>query len=161
MKHLLKSVTIAFMVGTALVAATPAHASVAQGYIAGSGTVTDDWGDEGVLARDTFPNSTATGLWQFVLYADGYLTANDIDCRFGPTTEAATRRWQSARGLGNDGRVGALTFGRADNQLRNTSDPELIRYDGTARDEYFLRVNNRYEVWPGHVAYYRSISPVC
>ncbi|MGW6441518.1 peptidoglycan-binding domain-containing protein [Lentzea sp. NPDC055074] len=162
MKRLLKAVAVVTsVVAVTLTVGLPAQASVSQGYISGGGTVTDDWGDEGELSRSTFPNSSATGIWQKVLYADGYLTVNDIDCRFGQNTESATRRWQAARSLGDDGRVGTLTFGRADNQLRATGDPEIFRYDGTSRDEYFLRVNGRYELFPGHVAYYRSISSAC
>ncbi|GLY47686.1 peptidoglycan-binding domain-containing protein [Lentzea sp. NBRC 102530] len=162
MKRLFKVVAVvSSVVALTFSMGAAAQASVSQGYISGAGTVTDDWGDEGELSRSTFPNSSATGIWQKVLYADGYLTVNDIDCRFGQDTEAATRRWQAARSLGDDGRVGPQTFGRADNQLRATSDPEIFRYDGTARDEYFLRVNGRYELFPGHVAYYRSISSAC
>jgi peptidoglycan hydrolase-like protein with peptidoglycan-binding domain len=33
------------------------------------------------------------------------------DGRFGPATEAATRRWQTAHGLLNDGEVGPLSWG--------------------------------------------------
>ena len=138
-----------------------ADASVAEGYISGTGAVTDDWADEGELARDTFPNSNATGLWQHILVADGYLAAGDVDCRFGPRTEAATRRWQDDRNLGIDGRVGRQTFSRADNNLTLTSDGIVVEYRGTRYNEYFRRENNVYYLYPGVPSYYRSINPNC
>ena len=137
-----------------------AGASASQGYISVSGTsvLSDDWADEGELARDTFPNSNATGLWQRVLYADGFLSLSDIDCRFGPTTERATRNWQAWRGLRDDGRAGPRTFGRADDQLRTTPSSGVVRYGGRIRDEYISIVNGRYEFAVGVVAAYRTRS---
>lgn len=141
--------------------AVPANASVNQGYISGFDTVTDDWGDEGELARNTFPNSNASGLWQLVLYADGYLGAGEVDCEFGPRTEAATKRWQGDRQLRADGRVGVNTFSRADNNLRITADPLIVEYDGSYASVYFRREQGVYYIYPSVPAYYRVKSSLC
>lgn len=108
---------VATVLVAGLVSTTPAQASVSQGYIKGVAPVNDDWGDEGPLSRTQHANSGATGLWQVVLYTYGYLASTDIDCQFGPKTEAATKSWQQAHGLTADGIVGPATFGRADNDL--------------------------------------------
>lgn len=83
-----------------------------SGYVAGSGVRTDDWGDEGEISTNSYRNSGATGLWQWVLYADGAIESNggafdqaDIDCDFGPNTVAATKSWQRDHDLTDDGRV--------------------------------------------------------
>lgn len=95
--------------------------------------ITDDWGDEGTISSTLRNHSNAVGLWQAVLYADGYLTStSQIDCWFGATTKAATQRWQNDHGLDNDGEVGPLTFGKADNYLFWSGTE--IRYDGSVRD---------------------------
>lgn len=47
------------------------------------------------------------GDWQRVLKASGYNI--DVDNVFGPNTDAATKDWQSKRGLTPDGDVGELT----------------------------------------------------
>lgn len=48
--------------------------------------------------------------WQAVLVADGLsLGAAGIDGKFGPATTAATKTWQSRRGLTADGKVGPAT----------------------------------------------------
>ncbi|MFI7578170.1 peptidoglycan-binding protein [Micromonospora sp. NPDC049497] len=133
----------AIVLAAGLINAAPAQASASQGYVIGSGDVTDDFGDEGTLRRGgAYANSGATGLWQWILYADGYLTSSDIDCEFGPTTEAATKKWQAARSLTADGIVGTATFGYADWKLYVTgqSGETLdVRYSGTARSVYFTR----------------------
>lgn len=74
----------------------------------------------------TVPSSTTTGsrvlkltakpymqgddvkAWQQVLRQSGY-TSIDADGVFGPVTDAATKDWQSKRGLTPDGDVGPLT----------------------------------------------------
>ncbi|WP_328678476.1 peptidoglycan-binding protein [Streptomyces sp. NBC_00322] len=122
-----------------------AQASSTQGYVAGSGSVLDDFGDEGTLRRGgTYANSGATGLWQSILYADGFLSVSDIDCQFGPTTEAATKRWQQTYGLTADGVVGPATFGRADVSLYDEgySGTTLnVKYGGSKRPVYFQRTS--------------------
>jgi peptidoglycan hydrolase-like protein with peptidoglycan-binding domain len=152
--------TLALVLGGVALAA-PADASVSQGFISGTGTITDDWGDEGILSRTTFPNSNATGLWQEVLQADGFLTESQVDCRFGPTTEAATKSWQRAHGLGADGKVGSATFGNADNRLHQASNPSQVFYRGTRTDIFFFRTNGRYALNPDVVAFYRTLTPGC
>src|SRR3954470_6327538 len=99
------SAAVALTLG-AIGVGSPAQASVGQGYIAGTGVLTDDWGDEGPISATIRNHSNAVWLWQAVLYADGYLTSiSQLDCRFGETTKAATKRWQTAHHLGDDGEV--------------------------------------------------------
>ncbi|MEV6385865.1 peptidoglycan-binding protein [Streptomyces sp. NPDC051773] len=94
--------------------------------------VTDDWGDEGPLSVNSNSHNNVVLLWQVVLVSDGYLgSAADYDCRFGPRTQAATKAWQRANGLDDDGIVGPLTFGKADNKLRMDSDDGEIHYKGS------------------------------
>jgi len=74
-----------------------------------------DHDDEGVLSTTQHAHSGATGLWQWVLWADGYLSESDVDCQFGAKTEAATKKWQT-HFLGAsqaDGIVRNKTFDRA------------------------------------------------
>jgi putative peptidoglycan binding protein len=105
---------------------SPAQASVAQGYIAGAGVLTDDWGDEGTISATTRNHSNAVWLWQVILIADGYLTSiDDVDCWFGERTTAATIRWQRARGLTADGKVGPNTFGRAERRHLTAANSRL------------------------------------
>jgi peptidoglycan hydrolase-like protein with peptidoglycan-binding domain len=137
---------------------SPAQASVAQGYIAGAGVLTDDWGDEGTISATTRNHSNAVWLWQVVLIADGYLTSiDDIDCRFGERTTAATIRWQRARGLEADGKVGPNTFGRADNNLFWYGTE--IRYNGSVLDvEALSRDSSGYYTFGSDKASYTSAS---
>jgi len=103
MKLLRRVGTLALAAITITLALTaPAQANTSQGYISGSGTYTDDWGDEGNLSTSSHSWSGAVGLWQWVLYMDGakinsttYFSEGDIDCHFGPDTKAATEYWQS------------------------------------------------------------------
>ncbi|MEV2198242.1 peptidoglycan-binding domain-containing protein [Streptomyces phaeochromogenes] len=114
--------------------APSAQASVSQGGIYGSGVVTDDWGDEGPLSTTSNSHNIVVALWQSILIADGYLPGGSADCYFGPNTKAATIRWQADRNLGDDGIVGPLTFGRADNNLYWVGSE--IRYNGRDLDLY-------------------------
>ncbi len=50
-------------------------------------------------------------LWQAILRACGHNVA--VDGNFGPATRGATKAWQGARGLAQDGYVGPLTWCRA------------------------------------------------
>ncbi|GAA3599715.1 hypothetical protein GCM10022223_14010 [Kineosporia mesophila] len=117
---------------------SPAQASVAQGYVAGAGVLTDDWGDEGTISATTRNHSNAVFLWQAVLFADGYLTStSQLDCWFGDTTKAATKRWQDDHNLADvDGIVGPATFGKADDKLFWSGTE--IRYNGSVTDIYNL-----------------------
>ena len=82
-KRLVKvaAVAIAGILGAGIVAA-PAHATVAQEYIMGTGTPTDDWNDEGTLSATQHADSYATGVWQSVLYADGPTEPRSTDLIF-------------------------------------------------------------------------------
>ncbi|WP_141312477.1 peptidoglycan-binding domain-containing protein [Streptomyces spinoverrucosus] len=147
-------------VGALAVGASPAAASASSGNISGAATYTDDFGDEGLLSRSSYSNSTATCLWQQILWAEGANESDgtdfdfsDIDGMFGPNTEHATKRLQVTWGLADsfndaDGKVGPNTFGYADSKLRyvsgSTASGEYlrVRYDGAVRDLDFLRTTN-------------------
>lgn len=138
---------------------TAASASVAQGYINGLDTVTDDWGDEGPIDHNSNRTSNATALWQLVLKSDGFYSGA-IDCDFGPATQAATKAWQQNFGLPADGSAGGQTLGRADDFLYPGSGDNVI-YDGYQYDVTFHRTGGKYYLLNGgswHVVYYTSSS---
>ncbi|MER7469083.1 peptidoglycan-binding protein [Streptomyces sp. NPDC097981] len=137
----------ALALGSVVTTATTAQAAPAEGWVDGWDNVTDDWGDEGVLSTTQHANSGATGVWQTILYNDGFLNESDIDCKFGPATAEATRKWQ-AKYLGAsqaDGVVGPKTFGKASswlNQFGWGSGFMYINYDGAidhAKTRFFMR----------------------
>ncbi|WP_269458417.1 peptidoglycan-binding domain-containing protein [Micromonospora coriariae] len=75
-----------------------------------------------------------------ILKADGYLAASGVDCRFGPVTTAATKRWQRDRGLVSDGVVGPKTFAKAATRLRLYEGESWFYYDGLGTNfAYFGR----------------------
>ncbi|MFD5267079.1 peptidoglycan-binding protein [Streptomyces sp. NPDC058335] len=139
------------------VSASPASASASSGYINGGATWTDDFGDEGLLSTSSYSNSSATCLWQQILWAEGANESDgtdydlaDVDGIFGPNTAHATKRLQVTWGLADsfndaDGKVGTNTFGYADSKLRYDSGSSAsgewlrVRYDGAVRDLDFLR----------------------
>ncbi|MFC5661790.1 peptidoglycan-binding protein [Kitasatospora misakiensis] len=111
--------------------ATGAQASTSAGFVNTSwGDYRTDWADEGLISTTQHANSGAAGLWQLVLWQDGFLSEADVDCQFGPRTQAATKAWQS-RYLGAseaDGVVGPKTFGRASQNLMSTDNGFSIQY---------------------------------
>ncbi|MCX5526056.1 peptidoglycan-binding protein [Streptomyces bobili] len=139
------------------VSASPASASASSGFINGGATYTDDFGDEGLLSTSSYSNSSATCLWQQILWAEGANESDgtdfdlaDADGMFGSNTQHATKRLQVTWGLADsfndaDGKVGTNTFGYADSKLRfasgSTASGEYlrVRYDGAVRDLDFLR----------------------
>ncbi|MDH6523284.1 hypothetical protein M2163_000211 [Streptomyces sp. SAI-135] len=131
--------------GLTALSTSPASASISQGVVFGSGTITDDWGDEGPLwAGGTYQLSNAVGLWQYVLWAEGATEQNgtafdyaDIDCDFGANTTYATKKLQTRWGLGADGAVGSQTFSIADNHLRGSTGE--VTYFGRAHAVTFVR----------------------
>jgi hypothetical protein len=173
-------VTIAVVLGVGTLA-VPANASVAQGYIIGTGTPTDDWNDEGPMSSTQHANSPATGLWQFVLYADGATESNgtaydlsDIDWDFGPNTTFATKSWQKAHGVPQTGAADTATLSKADKKLVTVvSSRREVQYNGSAHTVGFLlntegsHMNDVYAVetltadacwWP---ATYDTLTPYC
>ncbi|GIG67018.1 peptidoglycan-binding domain-containing protein [Phytomonospora endophytica] len=150
MRALIKAaLTGAVVIMATLAVAAPAEASPAEGMVKANvpGPLSDDWKDEGVVDRNTRAYSAATGLWQAVLWADGAIERDgtrydesDIDCEFGPNTQAATRNWQSVTGgLAVDGSAGPLTWGRADDNLSL----EVIFDDGAWLVRYYGRYAGR------------------
>ncbi|WP_405583870.1 peptidoglycan-binding protein [Streptomyces sp. NBC_01190] len=57
--------------------------------------------------------SDLVGLWQSVLWADGYSAPSAVTCAYDETTAATTRVWQSNHHLIPDGIVGPATWGAA------------------------------------------------
>ncbi|MFD5057204.1 peptidoglycan-binding protein [Streptomyces sp. NPDC058394] len=102
------------------VSTTPAAASgtySGRAYFYGGDKYWDDWGDEGILQRNTHASSNATCLWQMILWADGALDSKSkVDGVFGDGTYNATKAWQQrqnidyAAGLETDGSVGKATL---------------------------------------------------
>ncbi|WP_233583819.1 peptidoglycan-binding protein [Micromonospora sp. CV4] len=138
-------------VGTLAVSAAPATANVNQGYVMGSGTWTDDWGDEGPISASTRSYNNVVAMWQTILKADGYLAASGVDCRFGPATTAATKRWQLDRGLVSDGVVGPKTFAKAATRLSLYESEGWFYYDGLGSNfAYFgRRADGRWDMPAG------------
>ncbi|MFE9611888.1 peptidoglycan-binding protein [Streptomyces sp. NPDC006012] len=97
-------------------------------YVTGSGAYADDWSDEPLLEAGGSPHSDLIGLWQAILWADGYLPGSGITCAFDAVTSGATQTWQANHGLGADGIVGAATFGFAARRLVST--PPWTAYRG-------------------------------
>ena len=133
--------TSAAIVGLGVMAGGVAHAdsgnvgAYSSAYVDGSGALDDDWGehrsDLGGNLCSGCANSWNTDtvlMWQAILVAEGFLSYSDLDGRFGAGTAAATKKWQARYGLTADGRVGANTWGRADNNLR--WDDGFVRYIG-------------------------------
>ncbi|MEV5959834.1 peptidoglycan-binding protein [Streptomyces sp. NPDC051987] len=100
-------------------ASIPASAAgrPAASYVTGRGGLSDDWRDERPLDAREHPRSDLVGLWQSVLWADGYLPRAFVTCRYDARTREATRVWQSNHGLVADGVTGAQTFGFASGRL--------------------------------------------
>lgn len=128
----------ALVLGISAVLTTPAAASGTYhggAYVNGSGSLTDDWNNEGVVNVSTHRNSNVACLWQTVLWADGYLSASDVDGIFGDQTHAATVRWQRDRGLVADGSAGRNTWTKAGQRLNNSNtgtSPDGFWYGGYA-----------------------------
>lgn len=129
-KNRARIVVVALVAGLSVsMAATPAHADhlnsglLGDYLVDGANTVTDDWGDHfdelGYLCYGCAHswNTDLVVMWQAILYSERLISAGDIDGKFGPTTQAATKKWQSRYGLTADGIVGDRTWGRADNEL--------------------------------------------
>jgi Putative peptidoglycan binding domain len=127
----------------------PAHASYTDGlsglygtsFVDGADALTDDWGDHyGELGNDLCNgcadsmNSDLVLMWQAILYVEGFLTSSGLDGDFGPNTANATKSWQTRYRVTADGRVGAATWAKADDQLYwyPISDGWMVRYRSSA-----------------------------
>ncbi|PWI17001.1 hypothetical protein DI272_24670 [Streptomyces sp. Act143] len=160
-KALALAVVTAVGGGLALTA-TPASASVSQGYVSGAGGPTNDWGDEGTLSATSHANSNATALVQMLLWADGAKEKNgstfdwaDIDGKYGSNTTAAVKSWQKLynsrlnAGLVVDGKAGPKTLGAADTSLVDNGNGTVTfwgwKHNVTFKrsaGKYYLKVNS-------------------
>jgi peptidoglycan hydrolase-like protein with peptidoglycan-binding domain len=112
----------------------------------GEGPPVDDWQAAPRLEERHTPPSDLVGLWQGILWADGYLPRTSVTCSYDATTVAATRVWQSNHRLSADGIVGPATYGAASRRLAVV--PPWTVYHGD-RFDLPLRRNGDgvYEVW--------------
>lgn len=140
--------------------ASPAAANVSEGYVVGAGAVGNDWDDEGPLSTTQNRIGGAVWLWQEVLYASGQLTWDQIDCEFGPTTKAATERFQAAHGLTRDGVAGPKTFAAAGNYLTISDNWVRFKYPNINREGQWYRnpSSGRYLVLNTYPTKYGAIS---
>ncbi|MEV6055635.1 peptidoglycan-binding protein [Streptomyces sp. NPDC052107] len=65
------------------------------------------------LAVGDTRGSDLIGLWQSMLWADGYSARSGVTCTYNEATADATRVWQSNHHLSADGIVGPATWGMA------------------------------------------------
>ncbi|MET8180428.1 peptidoglycan-binding protein [Streptomyces sp. NPDC005336] len=100
-------------------------------YVTGSGALADDWQNQRWL-RAGVPPSDLVGLWQSVLWADGYLPKSAITCAYDTETGEATRKWQGNHDLSADGIVGPASFGFAGRRLAQA--PPWTVYRGEKYD---------------------------
>lgn len=126
-------------------------ASLTNRIVQGAGVPSDDLGDEGNLCNGcSFWEGNYAGFWQAILWSEGLLAANQVDCEFGSITASATRNLQSRYGLGVDGEVGPQTRTRIDDFLITSSDPDYnVYYIGTnGRRVYLFRdIASPYNYW--------------
>jgi hypothetical protein len=112
-----------------LLAVAPAQAVPANSgvygtmFVDGAGSLTDDFGDHFDELGHSLCNGCADAntdlvlMWQAILAAEGLIGLSGIDGSFGPTTAAATKKWQARYGLEDDGWVGESTWNKADGRL--------------------------------------------
>ena len=75
--------------------------------------IADGLGATRQLGVGRTPRSDLVGLWQSVLWADGYSARSGVTCTYDEATVEATRVWQSNHHLSADGIVGPATWGAA------------------------------------------------
>ena len=80
------------------------------------------------LAVGSTRRSDLVGLWQSMLWADGYSARSGVTCAYDEATADATRTWQSNHHLSADGIVGPATWGAAAHRIV-PADPWLV-YQG-------------------------------
>ena len=141
-------VAVALVLGTlgVTLAVSPGSASARTPgtYIGGVGDWEDDLLDEGNISASSYARSNVPGMWQAMLWADGYLDFADIDCWFGDDTHFQTARWQANHLLQHrDGIVGPATLREASTRLRTVNG--RMTYDGY--DSYVTFGRNSSGVW--------------
>lgn len=99
-------------VGTVAVKALPAPAATTKPSASATGTRVLSKGMSGADVK----------VWQQQLWNDGYKSVA-IDGAFGSGTEAATKSWQSQRGLPADGKVGPATRAKIGTSPKVTATP--------------------------------------
>ncbi|MER7787176.1 peptidoglycan-binding domain-containing protein [Streptomyces sp. NPDC097640] len=144
----LRTITVLTMSAVLTLGVAPGRASPPPSYVDGGGALADDWRDEPQLARGRVERSDLVGMWQAVLWADGYLPRSGVNCAYDAATAEATRVWQSNHGLDADGIVGRATFGFAGRRLALI--PPWTVYQGEERNLPLRRASGgAYEVYDG------------
>jgi len=141
------ALAVGVSIAALVLTAAPAQANgtySGRAYIYGGGPTRGDWGDEGDLSTSTNTYSNATCMWQKILWADGLLSASDIDGVFGSKTKAKTLYWQEMNELSSlDGIAGKETWGAADDdlyELSQDSDGNItLEYEGVYHQPKFIR----------------------
>lgn len=144
--------------GALALTASPASASIAQGYVSGAGATDNDWSDEGTLSSSSHAHSNATALVQQILWAEGVKEQNgtsfdwsDIDGKYGPNTTYAVKQLQKllnrdfGAGLTVDGKAGPKTLGFADTFLSDNSNG-TVTYIGDKHNVTFKRSGGKYSL---------------
>lgn len=109
MSNELRRVAVAVLLVTLSVLTLGLVASPAQ-------AATGDWRTFNTVCQAGWcvNNGNLVRLWQAILWADGKFSGTgDIDGDFGPRTHSGTVSWQGEWWLDQDGEVGPLTWGRA------------------------------------------------
>ncbi|PSK91708.1 putative peptidoglycan binding protein [Haloactinopolyspora alba] len=147
----------------------PAHAFDNSGkysteYVDGGGVILDDFGDHarelgGSLCHGCSNswNTDTVLMWQAILMADGLLSSDGLDGRFGPNTKEATEEWQDRRDLSVDGMVGPQTWDAADEYLRFNFDGRFVKYRGETGNVTFRRGGPR-ETYDGGAYYLEYVT---
>lgn len=150
---------VAAVAGGIALGATPASASISQGFVSGTGAVDNDWTDEGTLSSSSHAHSNATALVQEILWAEGVKESNgtsfdwsDVDGKYGPNTTYAVKQLQkhyNSYHLSNplvvDGKAGPKTLGVADWFLVDNGNG-TVTYLGYKHDVTFKRTGGKYYV---------------
>lgn len=126
--------------GVGLVAAGLPSGVASATPMDGYGGLEPEWNDEHTLCSGcSVYRGNVVGVWQQILWADGKLSSECYaDGWFGIQTENATKWWQAAEGLSQDGIVGPNTWDRADNNLYWAWEGH-VRYQGTTHEVGYLR----------------------
>lgn len=101
-----------------------------RSYVAGVAGVGDDLNNEKLIGQGNVSDYVA--LWQLVLYTEGHLERNEVDCVFGWKTKEATEAFQRDHGLNDDGVVFRDTLEAAGELIDSEPAPDPV--DNTPGD---------------------------
>lgn len=134
----------------------------------GSGDFYDDWNNNHSLCSTcTVDFGNIVGLWQNVLWADGFLAAcgsSGIDGDYGPVTSDATTEWKDWWNVGGTaGHTGTYAWEKANNRLFPSSGPgdNPHTYVGYTGEAAYSRQSSGAWKWirAGRPFYYANFNP--